>query len=166
MSSRTAGRSGIAQAPGTGRSRPWRRVLVVYREGPAGGAALREGAEIAAGGAELVVVTLAPQVRPLKCCGGGGTGPYNCAVRDLAAEELAQARTMLGSLATRASFVTLTGAPAPPLAEWAAQASFDAIVLPAQRLGRRGGRLARGLRSSTDADIRLVGRGRAARRRR
>ena len=133
------------------------RVLVVYREGRGGAAAVREGAELAASGAELVVVTLAPQAKPMRCCKGGGAGPYNCAIRDVAAEELRQARTLLGSLAPRASFTTLLGTPAPPLAEWSAAHSFDVVIVPKNRLERGGGRLARELRKRTDADVRVVG---------
>ena len=133
------------------------RVLVVYREGRGGAAAVREGAELAASGAELVVVTLAPQAKPMRCCKGGGAGPYNCAIRDVAAEELREARTLLGSLAPRASFKTLLGTPAPPLAEWSAAHSFDIVIVPKARLERGGGRLARELRKRTDADVRVVG---------
>jgi hypothetical protein len=132
------------------------RVLVVYEEGRRGDAALREGAELAAAGAELTVVTLTPQAKPLKCCGGGGAGPYNCAVRDVAAEELVQARALLGSLAARASFRTLVGTPQPPLANWTAEQSFDVVLLPARRLARGGGRLAREVRRASHADVRPV----------
>jgi hypothetical protein len=133
-----------------------RRVLVVYCDGPRGEAALREGAELASAGAELVVVTLAPQAKPLKCCKGGGAGPYNCAVRDLAADELRQARFLLGSLAGRASFITLTGIPEPRLGEWAAARRFNLVIVPRDRLARGGGRVARELRAATGADIQLV----------
>jgi len=102
------------------------------------------------------VVTLAPQARPLKCCKGGGAGPYNCAVRDAAAEELLQARMLLGSLATRACFTTLIGTPEPPLADWSAAQSFDTIIVPRHRLARGGGGLVRELRRATDADVRAV----------
>ncbi len=132
-------------------------MLVVYRDGRGGEAALREGAELAASGAELVVVTLAPQAKPMRCCKGGGAGPYNCAIRDVAAEELRHARTLLGSLAARAGFTTLTGTPAPPLAEWTAAHSFDVVIVPKNRLERGGGRVARELRKRTDADVRVVG---------
>jgi hypothetical protein len=129
---------------------------VVYREGRRGEAALREGAELAAAGAALVVVTLAQQAKPLKCCKGGGAGPYNCAVRDLAADELRQARSLLGSLARRASFTTLTGTPEPRVGDWAAARRFDLVIVPRDRLARGGGRVARQLRAATDADIQLV----------
>lgn len=142
--------------PSGGPPSPRLRVLVVYEEGRAGRAAILEAAELAASGAELTVVTLAPQAKPLKCCEGGGAGPYNCAVRDAAAEELRQARALLGSLAKRASFTTLVGTPEPPLAEWSAGQSLDAIILPGHRLERRGGRLARDLRRATRADVRVV----------
>jgi hypothetical protein len=148
-------RSGGAQ-PSVGPQSPRLRVLVVYEEGRAGLAAIREAAELAASGAELTVVTLAPQARPLKCCEGGGAGPYNCAVRDAAAEELLQARAFLGSLAIRTSFTTLVGTPEPPLTAWSAGQSFDSIILPGHRLERRGGRRARDLRRATRADVRVV----------
>jgi hypothetical protein len=131
-------------------------VLVVFEEGRGGAAALREAAELAGGGAELSVVTLAPQAKPFKCCGGGGPGPYNCAVRDQAEDELRQARSLLGSLAERATFTLLVGTPAPPLAEWSATRGFDVILLPAPRLARGGGRQARALRRASRAEIRLV----------
>lgn len=132
------------------------RVLVVFESGRGGAAALREAGELAAGGAELSVVTLAPQAKPLKCCGGGGAGPYNCAVRDQAQDELRQAQSLLGSLARRATFTLLVGSPAPPLAEWSAARAFDVIYLPAGRFGRGGGRRARALRRAGSAEIRLV----------
>lgn len=134
------------------------RVLVVFCEGRPGEAALREGAELVAAGAELTVVTLAPQAKPLKCCKGGGAGPYNCAIRDQADDELAQARTLLGTLAARTSFSKLTGTPWPPLAEWTAARSFDVVIVPRQRFARAGGRLARELRTACQAEIRLAGR--------
>jgi hypothetical protein len=151
-----------ADLPGTGGPTPAtgsaakRLVLAVYEQSGRGAAALREAAELAAAGAELIVVTLAPQAKPSRCCGGGGAGPYNCAVRDLAAEELAQARTLLGSLADRATFATLVGAPVPLLAACAAERSFDVILVPRSGLGRSGGRLARELRRATDAEVRAV----------
>jgi hypothetical protein len=147
----------VGALPGYGRSGSTLRALVVYREGRAGAAALRDGAELAASGAELVVVTLAPQAKPFKCCGGGGPGPYNCAVRDLAAEELRHAHALLGPVAERASYATLVGTPAPPVAAWSAEQSFDVIVVPRHRFTRGGGRLARELRKATDAEVRLAG---------
>ncbi len=132
------------------------RVLVVFEAGHGGAAALREAAESAAAGAELSVVTLAPQAKPFKCCGGGGPGPYNCAVRDQAHEELRQAQRLLGSVAQRATFTLLVGTPAPPLAEWSAGRAFDVIYLPARRFARGGGRQARALRRASSAEIRLV----------
>jgi len=132
-------------------------VLVVYREGRAGEAALREGAELAAAGAELAVVTLAPQAEPLRCCRGGGAGPYNCAISDAADDELRQARALLGTLAPRASFTKLVGTPWPPLASWAAERSFGVAIVPRARFARGGGRLARELRDATEAGVRLAG---------
>jgi hypothetical protein len=146
----------VARPPSGRRSGARERVLVVYREGRRGEAALREGAELAAAGAELEVVTLAPLAKPYKCCGGGGAGPYNSAMRVVADEELTQARTLLGTLAGRASFTSLTGCPSPPLAEWSAARSFDVVILPRERLARGGGYLARSLRAATNADVRLT----------
>lgn len=133
------------------------RVLVVYCEGRAGEAALRAGAELAEAGAELAVVTLAPQAKPLKCCKGGGAGPYNCAVKDAADDELHQARALLGRLASRASFTKLVGTPWPPLGEWSAARSFDVAIVPRARFARSGGPIARELRAATDADVRIAG---------
>ncbi len=155
MSVGTARPSGVAPAPAT-RPTDTRHVLVVYTEGPPGEAALREGAELAAGGAELTVVALVPRAKPLRCCKGGGAGPYNCAIRDQAEDELAQAKTQLGALATRASFTKLAGTPWPPLAEWTAARSFDVVIVPGRRFARSGGRLARELRAGTQAEIRLA----------
>jgi hypothetical protein len=129
---------------------------VVYREGRAGEAALREGAELAAAGAELEVVTLAPQAKPLKCCKGGGAGPYNCAIRAQADDELSQARELLGSLAAGTSFTRLTGTPEPPLAAWTSARAFDVVIIQRDRFARGGGRLARKLRAAGTAEIRLV----------
>jgi hypothetical protein len=131
-------------------------VLVVFANGRAGAAALREGAERAAAGARLSVVTLAPQAKPLKCCKGGGAGPYNCGVRDAAAEDLLIARNLLGPLAADTAFTTLIGTPEPPLASGCAARSFDEIVLWGSRFARGGGRMARELRRVTDAYVRVI----------
>jgi hypothetical protein len=133
------------------------RVLVVYREGRQGAAALRAAAALAETGAELSVVTLAPQAKPLRCCKGGGAGPYNCAVKDAADEGLDTARTALGTLAARASFTRLVGTPWPPLAEWSAARRFDVAIVPRDRFARGGGQVARELRAATKAEVRLAG---------
>ena len=148
--------AGTGPLPESARHGPPRRVLVVYREGRGGEAALREGAELAAAGAELSVVTLAPQAKPLKCCKGGGAGPYNCAVRAVAHDELRQARELLGSL-PRVRATTLKGTPSRRLAEWSAVQQFDVVIVDRARFARGGGRLARQLRAATTADVRLVG---------
>ncbi len=153
MSIGSARAGGVAAQPRTGARGPNARVLVVFQRGRGGAAALREAGELAAAGAELTVVTLAPQAKPLKCCGGGGAGPYNCAVREEAHDELREARSLLGSLAARTTFTTLFGIPAPPLAQWSAEHAFDVILLPAQRLARGGGALARELRRGTRAEV-------------
>jgi hypothetical protein len=132
------------------------RVLVVYEGGRAGAATLREASALAALGAELTVVTLAPHAKTLRCCKGGGAGPYNCAVRDAAAEELIEARRLLGSLGTRATFTTLVGTPERPLAPWPDWPSFDTIIVPGHRLARGRGRLAREARRASEAHVRVV----------
>ena len=73
-------------------ARATKRVLAIFEPGRSGEATLREAAELAEAGGELSVVTLAPQARPSRCCGKGGTGPYNIAVCEEAEIELRQAR--------------------------------------------------------------------------
>ena len=133
-----------------------RHVLAVFEPGHNGEATLREAAELAEAGSELSVVTLAPQARPSRCCGKGGTGPYNIAVREEAEIELRQARDVLGATARRASFTMLVGCPAPPFATWAAEQAFDLILLPARRFTRGGNPAARGLRQATSAEVRVI----------
>jgi len=133
-----------------------KRVLVVFERGAGGMAALREAAELAEAGGEVSVVTLAPQAKPLRCCGGGGAGPYNHAVRCEAEDELRVAREALGSAAGRTTFTVLAGCPDPPLTAWVAEHEFDLVILPRRRLARGGSPLARGLRQATAAEIRLV----------
>ncbi len=144
-------RSACAQPP-----RVTQRVLAVFEPGHAGEATLREAAGLAEAGSELWVVTLAPQARPSGCCGKGGTGPYNIAVREEAEIELRQARDILGATATRASFTVVVGHPTPPLAAWAEEDSFDLILLPSHPFTRGGNRYARALRRATTAEVRLV----------
>ena len=141
---------------GGGHGKPAARVLVVFESGRSGASALRAGAELADAGSELSVVTLAPQAKPLRCCGGGGAGPYNCAVRAAADMELSEARDLLGDAFKRAMFTVLVGLPDPPLTAWVAEHAFDVVLLPSHRLTFGGGRLARGLRGATTAEIRLV----------
>jgi hypothetical protein len=133
-----------------------RRVLAVFEPGSAGEATLREAAELAAAGSELFVVTLAPQVRPPRCCGRGGTGPYNVAVREEAHIELRQAKDMLGATAARASFTVLQGCPAPPLAAWVSEHAPDLILLPHQRFTRGGNLYARAMQRDTPSEVRVV----------
>jgi len=132
-------------------------VLVVFSEGRRSEAALREGAELAAAGDELHVVTLAPLATPSRCCRGDGAAAYNCAISDAAEDELRQARALLGSLAERATFTKLRGTPWPPLADWAAEWAFDTVIVPRHRLARGGGRIARELRTASTAEVRLAG---------
>jgi hypothetical protein len=133
-----------------------RRVLAVFEPGHSGEATLREAAELAEGGCEVSVVTLAPQARPSRCCGKGGTGPYNIAVREEAEIELRQARDILGAAARRASFKVLVGRPNPPLAAWAQEHAFDLILLPSHPFTRGGNHYARAMRRGISAEVRLV----------
>lgn len=141
----------VARPPGT-----TRRVLAVFEPGDSGEATLREAAELAEAGCELSVVTLAPQARPSRCCGKGGTGPYNIAVREEAEIELRQARDILGAAASQASFTVLVGHPSPPLAAWAQEHSFNLILLPRHPFTRGGSRHARIMRRAVSAEVRLV----------
>jgi hypothetical protein len=133
-----------------------RRVLAVFEPGHAGEATLREAAELAQAGCELSVVTLAPQAPPSRCCGKGGTGPYNIAVREEAEAELRQARDILGATADRAGFTALVGCPSPPLAAWAQERAFDLILLPSRPFTRGGNPHARAVRRALSAQVRLV----------
>jgi len=135
---------------------PAKRVLAVFEPGHAGEATLREAAELAEAGSELSVVTLAPQERASRCCGKGGTGPYNIAVCEEAEVELRQAREILGATAADASFRVLLGRPTPPLAAWAKEGGFDLILLSSHPFTRGGNRYARAVRRATPAEVRLV----------
>lgn len=132
------------------------RVAVVFERSNAGTAALREGAELANAGRELWVVTLAPQARPARWGRAGGEGPYNIAVREEAELDLQQARDILGSVASRATFKMLAGCPQPPLASWVAEHRLGLVLLPHQRLTPGGNPFARSLRRKTSAEVRLV----------
>jgi hypothetical protein len=132
------------------------RVAVVFERSNAGTAALREAAELANAGRELSVVTLAPQARPAIWGRAGGEGPYNIAIREEAALELQEARDILGSVASRATFKVLAGHPQPPLVAWVAQHGFGLVLLPHRRLTRHGNPFARSLRKETSAEVRLV----------
>ncbi|MGA2320909.1 MAG: universal stress protein [Solirubrobacteraceae bacterium] len=132
------------------------RVAVVFQRSNAGTAVLREAAELANAGRELSVVTLAPQARPARWGRAGGEGPYNIAVREEAELELQEARDILGSVASRATFKVLAGCPQPPLASWVAQHGFALVLLPHHRLTPGGNSFARSLRKETSAEVRLV----------
>lgn len=131
-------------------------VAVVFERSNAGGAALREAAELANEGRELSVVTLAPQARAPIWGRAGGTGPYNIAIREEAKLELREARDILGSVASRATFKVLTGCPQPPLASWVAQQAVGLVLLPHHRLTPGGNFFAKSLRKQTSAEVRLV----------
>jgi hypothetical protein len=102
------------------------------------------------------VLTLAPQARPPSWGRAGGTGPYNIAIREEAELELREARDILGSVASRATFQILTGCPQPPLASWVAQHGFALVLLPHHRLTPGGNFFAKSLRKETSAVVRLV----------
>jgi hypothetical protein len=132
------------------------RVLVVFEPVRSGRAALHHAAELAEAGSWLSVVTLAPQARPLRCCGGGGAGPYNQAVKQAAESELREAREVLGTVASRATFRVLRGCPDPPLAAWVEEHAIGLVLLPSHRLTLGDGRLAATLRQATAAEVRVV----------
>lgn len=132
------------------------RVAVVFERSDAGAAALREGAELANAGRELSVVTLAPQARAPLWGRAGGTGPYNIAIKEEAELELREARDILGSIASRATFNVLVGSPQPPLASWVTEHGFGLVLLPHHRLTPGGNPFARSLRKETSAEVRLV----------
>ena len=138
-------------------SRPPARVLVLFEPTPSGAAALREAAALTRAGKHLAVVTLAPQSVASRCCARGpSVEVVNCVVRDAAEDELSQAREILGEAAERATFKSLVGRRDPPLAKWAAANAVDLIVLPSRRFSIGGHPLARRLRRTTAAEVRLV----------
>ena len=89
-----------------------------------------EAAELANAGRELSVITLAPQVLAARWGRAGGEGPYNIAMREESELELQEAREILGSVASRASFQVLAGRPQPPLASWVSQHGCGLVLLP------------------------------------
>ena len=145
----------------TGAGRP-ARVLLLYESTDSGRAALREAAELSEAGAELTVVTLAPQAKPLRIArggGGGGTGPYNRAVREEAEEDLEQARGLLGAVADRTTLLVLVGNPRPRFIEWVCTGGFATVLLPHRRFVRGGSVYAKALRQGTPAQVRVVRQG-------
>jgi hypothetical protein len=133
------------------------RTLVLFESTPSGAAALREAAELIGAGSDVTVVTLAPQAVAARCCQRGpGVEVLNCVVRDEAANELAQAREILGGGADRVTFTTLVETRKLPLAAWAAAQTFDLIVLPSRRFSFGGHPLARRLRRATGGEVRLA----------
>jgi hypothetical protein len=139
-------------------SRPLTRVLVLFESTRSGVAALREAAELCNADAHLSVVTLAPQGVQSRCCARGpSVEVVNCVVRDEAEVDLREARQILGELAEGATFKSLVGTQDPPLSKWAAANAFDLIVLPSRRFSIGGHPLARKLRRTTTAEVRLIG---------
>jgi hypothetical protein len=155
----TAGRMRIQATDRTSAtSPPPARVLVLFESTPSGVAALRQAAAASDAHTQLAVVTLAPQSVPARCCARGpSVEVVNCVVRDAAEEDLREAREILGDAAQRATFTSLVGTRDPSLASWAAAKAFDLIVLPSRRLSIGGHPLARRLRRTTHAEVRLVG---------
>lgn len=134
------------------------RVLVVFESSPGGRAALREAAELGGGDTHLTVVALAPQSVASRCCARGpSVEVVNCVVRDEAEDDLREARAILGDAAAGATFKALVGRRDPPVGRWAVANSFDLIVLPTRRLSIGGHPLARELRRTTTAEVRLAG---------
>jgi hypothetical protein len=136
------------------------RVLVLYERGASGSRTLdRAGELIQAQDGQLTVVTVAPRDTRVR-----GTGvsarDYNDAVRDSAQRELDEARRLLGPLAEWTAFEVVVEGGNASLAAWAADVTFDIILLPARRrLFSRGGHpLAAALHESTTADVRVVAR--------
>ena len=134
------------------------RALVLFEPTPGGAVALREAAELSGAGTDVTVITLAPQAVAARCCQRGpGVEVVNCVARDEAADELRQARELLGAAADGVTFRTLIDRRDPPVGNWAAAGAFDLIVLPSRRLSLRGHPLARRLRRATKTELRLVG---------
>jgi hypothetical protein len=156
MSVHASDPSAVRDDGGPSAQRP-ARVLVLFESTPAGVAALLEAARLRDADAHLTVVTLAPQsVQPRCCARGPSVEVVNCVVREEAATDLHEAREILGNAADVA-FETLVGTRDPPLHAWAAEQTFDVIVLPVRRLSLGGHPLARRLRRATVAEIRLIG---------
>jgi hypothetical protein len=133
------------------------RILVLFEPSPTGAAALREAAALRQADTDLTVVTLAPQSLQPRCCARGpSVEVVNCVVREEAASDLCEAQEILGN-APNVTFKTLVGTRDPPLDVWAAEQTFDLIVLPSRRLAFGGHPLARKLRRATAAEIRLAG---------
>lgn len=133
------------------------RVAVVFERGKAGRAALREAAELANAGRELSVVALAPQALAARWGRAGGEGPYNIAMREESQLEISEAREILGSVASRATFEVLAGYPQPPLASWVSKNGFVLVLLPRRRFTLGGHPLAKSVAKETSAEVRLVG---------
>jgi hypothetical protein len=141
----------------SGATTPPAHVLVLFEPTTSGAAALREAAELCDPGTEVTVVTLAPQsVAPRCCARGPSVEVVNCVVREEAESDLHKAREILRDAADRATFKRLVGTRDPPIAAWAAAQSFDLIVLPSRRLSIGGHPLARKLRRTTAAEVRVV----------
>jgi len=133
------------------------RVLVLFEPNPSGRRALLQGIAAATeDGSELTVVTLAPHSPPTRGCAPSADA-YDRAVRDQAELELDAARELAGPARARATFKVLTERLGQPLSGWAAEQSFELMLLPRHRFARGGHPAARSLRQASGADVRLVG---------
>jgi hypothetical protein len=140
------------------RRSPGEKVLVLYERGASGAAAVALARTLAESDrVALTVLSLVPKAASGSRCGGSAT-EFNQIVLESVAEELAEARALLGPWAAETRFELLVEGDDPPLAEWSAAAGFGLILLPARRWTLRRGRhpeaarLARG----TGAEVRVV----------
>ncbi|MGI9185143.1 MAG: hypothetical protein ACR2GZ_09320 [Solirubrobacteraceae bacterium] len=132
-------------------------MLVIFEHGSNGASALAQAAERTnSSQSGLTVVTLAPQQECTRCCGPSAE-PFNAAVREDAERDLRAARELAGPVADRAAFKVLVGGCDPPLPAWIAEQKFDLVLLPRHRFRLGGHRIARKLRRSTQAEVRVVG---------
>jgi nucleotide-binding universal stress UspA family protein len=110
-------------------------TILVWFEGTADGrAALAQAQRLATRrGAKLVVLTVAARERVVGCgrC-LQGTVLWNIEMEKIAAEELTEARQILGG-ATPASYQSLVGSPAELISDAAARMGAHVVVIPRQR---------------------------------
>jgi hypothetical protein len=140
-------------------------VLVLYEPGRNGAATLAVAAEFVTRfpDTHLAVVALGPQDTERRGC-VVYSDALNAAVREQASRELIAARQMLGALAQRATFESLSGQRDAVARRLAAGSAWGLVLLPARGLHYRlpfgaGGRL----RRAAGCEVRIV---RAAARRR
>lgn len=133
-------------------------IVVLFRRGPDGAAALAEGARLARSAKQpLTVLALAPQDTDPALC-GVYTEAFNEGVRAEATGELAEARRLLGEDGRDASYVLLLVGRDPALESWVARERPALVLLARGRplavaARRRAGRLRR-----AGVEVRLIGR--------